>query len=431
MERVFGLVGWVVVCVAAGCADSEGSTSTAGAPSTEASSANGDDSMPGNDSSPTSSDSGPASSTSASSTSGDSDDATSSDSGPESSGCNDAIAAQLPDDPSEPGPWPVGVRTVDIDGLTVEVWYPASPQSQQGATAVTYDIREQLPQSERAKISDEDNPLQTCDCYRDLDVDTSVGRFPLILFVHGTAAFRTQSLPQMTHWASRGFVVIAADHPGLFLADNLALACLQPGGTRDLAGNIDSMLSAARGETPGLEFIADSIDPQQLGAAGHSAGGSAIAALGDRAKVLVPMASGGAAGGAALESTLVLGATADSIVDYSQQVGGFESSPAPKRLVGIENTGHLAFSEICSLRNPAGLNLLETAEDNGVCGAQFAGFLFQCDTSFIPDPEAWSVINYATAGVFEEVLLCADRSAALAQTARQFPAVSEYREQLQ
>ena len=48
------------------------------------------------------------------------------------------------------------------------------------------------------------------------------GRGTPVVFVHGTASFRTQSLTQMTHWASRGFVVLAADHPKIRLKDLLA-----------------------------------------------------------------------------------------------------------------------------------------------------------------------------------------------------------------
>ena len=51
----------------------------------------------------------------------------------------------LPDDPGAPGPWPVGARTIDVDGLTVEVWYPALPGSEQNLAPHVYDLREHLP----------------------------------------------------------------------------------------------------------------------------------------------------------------------------------------------------------------------------------------------------------------------------------------------
>lgn len=304
------------------------------------------------------------------------------------------------------GPWPVGARTVAIDGLTVEVWYPAPIGSEADAEPVVYDIRDALPESEQGKISDEDNPWQPCDCWRDLPLDEEHGPYPAIVFVHGTASFRSQSLPQMVHWASRGFVVLAADHPGLRLADTLGSLCGAPMVPQDLAGNVQSVLAAVRGEASGLEFLGDRLDATRIGMAGHSAGGRAIASFGDDAQVLVPMAAGGTQFGDELLSTLVLGGTADSVVAYMQQRDGYADSPAPKRFVGIAEGGHLTFSEICSLANAAGEDLLEIAMANDVCGAQLAGFLFQCSPDLIADADGWALVDYATAAAFEEMLHC-------------------------
>lgn len=82
-----------------------------------------------------------------------------------------------------------------------------------------------LPDSEQGKIPDDDAPRIVGEAYRDLPIDADFGPYPVIVFVHGTAGYRYTSLPQMTHWASRGFVVLAADHPGLNLQDLLITAC--------------------------------------------------------------------------------------------------------------------------------------------------------------------------------------------------------------
>src|SRR5579862_2319099 len=143
-------------------------------------------------------------------------------------GCAGASFLPVPADPKARGPWPVGARTVTIGRLTAEVWYPAVVGSDAGQPAVTYDIRKELPAAEASKIPDVDNPVQRCDCARDLPIDAAHGPYPIVLFVHGTAAFRTQSLPIVTHWASRGFVVVAADHPGLDLGDFIGGLCNEP-----------------------------------------------------------------------------------------------------------------------------------------------------------------------------------------------------------
>ena len=162
--------------------------------------------------------------------------------GPEP-GCDDAVLLDRSDDPTVRGPWPVGTRDVMLGDVRVAVWYPAEIGSDEGTEPATYDIRDVLPPSQQDLITDEDNPLQVCDCARDLPLDTTHGPYPFVVFVHGTAAWRSQSLTQMTHWASRGFVVIAADHPGLKLGDVLTIACPDdPSGERDLERDVDGML---------------------------------------------------------------------------------------------------------------------------------------------------------------------------------------------
>mgnify|MGYP001446614435 CR=1 FL=1 len=132
----------------------------------------------------------------------------------EGEGCESAALYERDSDAAERGPWPVGVQTVSLGRLDVEVLYPAVPGSEAGLSPLEVDIRYALPESEREKVGDDVRPHQSCDCYSDLPVDQEHGPYPLILFVHGTASWRTQSLSLMEHWASRGFVVASADHPG-------------------------------------------------------------------------------------------------------------------------------------------------------------------------------------------------------------------------
>ena len=130
-------------------------------------------------------------------------------------------------------------------------------------------------------------------------------------------------------------------------------------------------------------------------------------------------------------AVLVLGAMSDSVVPFENQLGGYESTPAPKRLVGIANTGHLAFSEMCALRNAAGDDLIEIAQANDICGAQLASGLFQCDDGFLPDAEAWDIIHFASSAVLEETLHCEPAAAAeLSLIQGRYPVVLEFREAL-
>jgi len=319
----------------------------------------------------------------------------------EETSCDGSVLYERSDDPGEVGPSPVGARTVDIAGLTGEIWYPAELGSEAGLDAEVYDVRDQLAPEEGVKVTDENNPWHYCDCYRDLPLDSAHGPYPVIVFVHGTAAFRHQSLSLMTHWASRGFVVAALDHPGLKLGDMLGFNMGQ-----DLGGDIEKLFDALDTVDGELAFLAGNIDMSRLGAVGHSAGGQAVSGLGDRASVIIPMAAGGSRAGAMLTSTLVLGGMDDGIANFSRTRDGYVSSEGEKRLVGIANAGHLVFSDLCALGAENG-GLLEIAQDAGVSNANFASFIWDgCDEGQIDPVLGNAIVAHVTTAVLESVLQC-------------------------
>jgi predicted dienelactone hydrolase len=223
-------------------------------------------------------------------------------------------------------------------------------------------------------------------------------------------------------------VVLSADHPGLKLGDLLQGVCGGELVGRDLAADVQTELAAARGERPGLEFMEGRIDTERVGLAGHSAGGSVVGALPDVGNVIIPMAARGVEMGSAVQSVLVMGGTEDSVVPYDEQVEGYMSSPSPKRLIGLEGAGHLAFANLCSLRNAAGEDLVSIALESGVCGVDLAGALFQCGPELLADPQAWKVIDYATTAAFEETLQCRDATAAFGSLESRFETIFEFRE---
>jgi hypothetical protein len=344
--------------------------------------------------------------------------------GSDIAGCDDAKLLANPADFAEPGPWPVGVRTVAIGGLTVEVWYPAEVGSETGKTTERYDIRKQLPTSEAAKIPDADNPWQACDCVRDLPLDAAHGPYPVVLFVHGTASFRHQSLHQVTHWASRGFVVVAADHPGLRLGDLLAMACGGSAPAQNLSADLDAVIAGLGG----LDFAAGHLDLTSLAVAGHSAGASAAAEAATKSGVrtVISMAGNRAT---TTGSSLYLGGLSDGVVAWGQTKTAFDGAAVPRRLVGIANGGHLTFSDLCETKNASGKDLLQIASDYQVCGAQLAGFLFDCDPMYIDGPAGWDIVNYASSAVLEETLQC-QPAVSLSSIMSKYADVAEYKEML-
>ena len=347
-------------------------------------------------------------------------------------GCDGATLLRNPSDFAAPGPWPVGVKTAMVNGLPTDVWYPATPGSESGLPTERYDIRAELSPTEAAKISDTDNPWQSCDCTRDLPLDTAHGPYPAVVFVHGTASFRHQSLHIVTHWASRGFIVVAADHPGLKLGDLLAQACGGTAPAQDLSGNLDSLIAALGAPSGDLAFLAGHVDATRVAVSGHSAGGGAAAAASGKpgVQVVIPMAGvGTTAASSTLRSTLYMGGSLDSIASFNQVKTAYQGSAKPHRLVDVKDAGHLNFSDLCDTVNTAGQDLLTIAKQDGICGANLAGFLFDCDPSHVAGPIGWSIINYASSAVLEETLQC-QPATDLATHEMADPGVSEYDEEL-
>ncbi len=343
--------------------------------------------------------------------------------------CEGSKLLSVPEDAAAEGPWPVGTKTVTLAGFTTEIWYPATPGSEAGKTPARYDLREHLPDADQGKIPDADNPYQSCNCFRDLPLDAEHGAYPTVLFIHGTAAFRTQSATQTAHWASRGFIVVAADHPGIGLKD--LLGGMFGGHQIADAKLLLDALAKPEGE---IGFLAGKIAQDRLALAGHSAGGGAIAGFGDRpgVKVLIPMAAQGVKAGAALQSTLILGGMDDGIASYSGQVSGYGSSPKKKRLVGLTKAGHLAFSDLCAIGKAQG-GILQVALDHGIMVNPLIATLAKdgCKPGQLEPEKGWAIVNAATSAALEETLSCSTTAGQqLAGLKEHYADVGEYKEDL-
>jgi hypothetical protein len=345
----------------------------------------------------------------------------------ETQGCSASVKLlATPDDASARGPWPVGAKTVKLDTLTAEVWYPAEIGSDKDKPPVTYDLRQWLPDSEMGKIPDDAAPSQECGCHAGLPLDTAHGPYPVVIFIHGTAGFRTQSLAHMEHWASRGFVVVAADHPGLYLADALSLNL-----KNDLPGDVKKMMAALVAPAGDIDFLKDHIDMTHVGISGHSAGGMALKTLGGEmgVRVLIPLAAGGTDPTPTLESTLVMGGKLDKVVSYDKQQAGYDASAPIKRLVGVSNTGHLFPTDLCWMRNKAGQDIVTVAQMYMIKNSQFASALFDCPDGQLAQDKARAIVNYATAAALEEKLACKAGNPFDGFQAK-FPDVAEFKEAL-
>ena len=343
-------------------------------------------------------------------------------------GCGVTLLSN-PQDLATKGPWAVGAKHVSVGTLSVEVWYPADAAAAAGKSTLQYDIRDDLPADQAAKISDTDNPYQPCnDCFRDLALDPSHGPYPLVVFIHGTAGFKTQNLDNMVHWASRGFVVMAANHPGLSIGSFVGGA----GGAQDLTGDVQAEIAAMTAAQGDLAMFADHVDATRIGLAGHSAGGSGVAQMGGLpgVQVIIELSSGNSPAGTNVRSTLFVSGKADGVVSFATVQSGYDGAQETKRLVGIDGVGHTGVTSLCGIHNAKGDSLVTVAKASGVLSGLlgvFADTLFDCDKNTTTQAAAIPIVNFATAGALEETLQCrASAAAQLAVVQAKFPEVGTY-----
>lgn len=293
------------------------------------------------------------------------------------------------------GPWLVGVTTLDLPDRQVEVWYPAAPGTAGGQAPAEYDIRDWLPEGQRERIPDSAPSRYATRAFRDLPAAS--GRFPLMLFSHGFAAFRTQSSEITTHLASWGFVVAAPDYPERGLAAVLDMTLVFESPDRDTQDAVIDMLIAQDAAPSGL--LSGRVDASRVIASGHSAGG--FASL----KALeLPRVAGAivlAAGffqdpeNPVQDPVLIIAGTADDIAPYRLSRSAYDKVPPPRAFAGVQGAGHLAFSDLCEVAKEAG-GIVQLAIDSGLDVPEFLTILGSdgCTSEELAAPLVWPVVNH-------------------------------------
>ena len=255
----------------------------------------------------------------------------------------DAGMTTPPADPSQPGPYAVGVRTVMMTDpsrnrtLPVDIWYPAG----EGGSSNTYRLDAfGLPLVSLSSPARRDAPV------------AAGGPWPLVLFSHGFGGIRFQSFFLTEHLASHGFVVAAPDHPGNTLTD------VAFGGGDATQSSIDRPLD--------MLFVLDQmlggsipVDAQRIGVTGHSFGAWTaleVARRDTRFRAVFPMAPGFRNGStpdfvADIGRPLaIFGGSVDHTCPFdANQRAPYDLAQTPKFLVEIMGAGHLDFSDLCEV----------------------------------------------------------------------------------
>lgn len=335
------------------------------------------------------------------------------------------------------GPFGVGVATLKLPaakgGADVKVWYPVNRDETYG-TQASYDVRDLLPKAVLAILKNDTHVTYPLGGIEGLPV--ADGRFPVALFSHGFSGFNTQSSELTSHVASWGFVVAAPEHQSRNLTSqiNMLFGTNETYGPHpdvaDLRATID-LLTRVNAEA-GSPFEGH-LDLDRIAAMGHSAGGKAseeLAVVDRRVKTFIGLAGASYGGWVKAEGIdavapkvpgMIVAADRDAVVECSGQ-GGCDASyrpygrmlsaygkmHAPKRFVGIENSGHLAFSDICALGKgrgglvgvgmaaglpiPEQLGRLGSDGCNGV-PAGYLPFRAKGQGDYLPVQRVWPAIN--------------------------------------
>ncbi|MBN1653563.1 MAG: hypothetical protein JXA30_07280 [Deltaproteobacteria bacterium] len=364
----------------------------------------------------------------------------------ETRGCDDTTLLEVPSDTSVRGPWPVGEITVSFGSLSaVDVMYPAQPGSETGKSPILFDVRTTLPPAEAAKIPDARASHVSVDTYADLPIDADHGPYPAVILMHGTASFRIASATTQAHWASRGFIVMAADHPNLCLKDMIALcATVIPLSPLTLSTDIDAEIAALQNPSGSLSFLAGHVDTTRIALAGHSAGAYAVAQYSNKPNVQMVILLSGTmpvAPSVSLKSVLFVSGLDDLVLPYEFGIGlgtilyggpqmlAYEGSPTPKRILGITGGGHLAVTDLCQT-NANGETPMDVMLDPtvGVGCVGILPLLFDCGT--INWKTGVDIVSDITVAALEETLHCKDRSSAISSIASRHPEVGDLRESL-
>jgi hypothetical protein len=320
----------------------------------------------------------------------------------ETQGCGaDVKLYATPDDPTEKGPWPVGVKTVYEGGWPTEVFYPAEIGSEAGKDKVTYPLFDVLPASVKGQLAFDSPPIQTGDAYRDLPLDTAHGPYPVILYTEGYYGVKTENLSHITHWASRGFIVFTLDLPGMNMADQLDGTFVY-----DIAADQKGIMNTIRDPAGPSAFLIGHMDLNHMGSVGRG-GGPFDMDKEPGVRVIigatVKCGDGDAGEGPDVESNLVLASVGDPwYTDTQSCVTALKSTT---RLVGLGADFGIVMSDLCFIEDKNGKTFTEAVMPYGKDFPQNRVEDLTCAHG-IPEANMKSILDYTTTAVLEEKLTC-------------------------
>ncbi len=296
---------------------------------------------------------------------------------------------------ADPGPYPVGVRRLDMGDRQLEVWYPAQPGSEAGVPLAGYRAVEFLPDAILNILPQELKDLVVeMPAYRDVPISDD-GPFPVMTFSHGAGGFRLAYSALLAGIASHGIVVASIDHIEWGL---LAFVGIPPTASREPDELVLSTLTLLDAENRDTQSpLAGGVDVSRVATGGHSAGGRAAFALLDRPeiKTAIGYATVGNPAEANGKPILYMVGALDELITGLEE--SYAQLPPTKRLISVVNAGHNSFTDQCAIIH-GGNNIIELVRAAGLPLpdnlAELA--LDGCREENLAPAEFWRVVQHFT-----------------------------------
>ncbi len=269
------------------------------------------------------------------------------------------------------GPYPVGTATVTIADparsrdLPTQLWYPADA-SAAAAAAAGFGFAEFEVEPNRTAYADllaaADPTCATRTAHAARDATPAAGRFPLIAMSHCHQCTRFSTASVAERLASHGYLVIAVDHVGNTLWDQLGGGGLPLDTTTlDLrVGDVERAIDAVMSLEPVIpRAIAQQFDGSTFGAIGHSFGAVTVgkvaqvdaridAALALAAPMENPLLPGVTVAAIARPLGFVLAVEDNSITELGNNLirGNYDRATAGAWKAEVADAGHWSVSDL-------------------------------------------------------------------------------------